>query len=348
MLFLDANAFYYYYGSRQLGQNAPPNIDTIRLRQYCDKANNKALPSSAYLEIITHFKNSDNILKDIIDFIISNKFKIYNNTVTYNVSDTELSELPSIITSKERLQQYVFKVLLAKKETEVSFSNFFLCEIITLYIYFKIKQESIVPSDDVLPVLSFIYNKLIKHNNDSRVKLHAAYDYGYEINDPQRVVKKAFVDCIGEICVKVDIMLEWICESCRQKKEVDINDIFDEAYLKATKSKSSSPEMDKIVKVIQKAQTECKSTVNQLSGVFDERFTQSQKDYLSQVLLPQWLMNGQKFQKNDIFNFFWISCLDHISQIPECTQCLTFDTKLRMFIKEYRPYIGTNIDSFVK
>ena len=31
MLFLDANAFYYYYGSRQLGQNAPPNIDTIRL-----------------------------------------------------------------------------------------------------------------------------------------------------------------------------------------------------------------------------------------------------------------------------------------------------------------------------
>lgn len=348
MLFLDANAFYYYYGSSKLGQNDPPNINITKLRQYCDNFSSKALPSSAYLEIITHFKDSQDILTDIINFIITNKFKIYNNTVTYNVTDSELSELPSIISNEEQLQQYVFKVLIAKKETEVSFSNFFLCEIVTLYTYFKIKQDAILPSDDILYALSFVYNKLIKHNNDSRAKLHAAFDSGYEINDPQRVVKKVFVNCVGEICIKVDIMLEWIYESFRQSKEVDINDIFEKAYSEATKSKSISPEMDKIVKVIKNAQTECKSTVEQLSDVFDERFTQGQKEYLSQVLLPQWLMNGQKFQKNDIFDFFWISCLDYISAIPECTQCLTFDTKLRRFIKTYRSYIDKNIASFIR
>ncbi|MGB4092997.1 MAG: hypothetical protein WBK46_13815, partial [Ruminococcus flavefaciens] len=213
---------------------------------------------------------------------------------------------------------------------------------------FKIKQESTIPSDDILYALSFVYNKLIKLNNDSRVKLHAAFDCGYEKNDPQREVKKVFVQCVGDICVKVDIMLEWIFESYRQNKEVDIDDIFESAYSKATKSKSSNPEMDKIVKVIKNAQTECKYTIDQLSDVFDERFTKSQKEYLSQVLLPQWLMNGQKFQKNDIFDFFWISCLDYKSTIPECTQCLTFDTKLRGFIKTYRPYIEKNIASFIR
>lgn len=302
--FLDANAFYYYYGSRKLGQNDPPNIDVIKLRQYCDKVQNKALPSSAFMEIITHFKNSPCILSSIIDFIIINNITVYNNTITYMITDAELSLLPAMASNKKQLEDYIFKVLIAKKETEVSFSNFFLYEIVTLYTLFKIKQQSIIPSSDILHVLSFIYDKLIKRNNNSRAKLHAAFDYGYEINDPEKVVKKAFVDCVGEICVKVDIMLEWICESYCQNKEVDIEEVFERAYLKATKSISQNPEMDKIVKAIKKAQTECKSTVEQLSDVFDKRFTQSQKDYLSQVLLPQWLLNGQKFQKNDIFDFF--------------------------------------------
>ncbi len=349
MLFLDANAFYYYYGSRKLGQIDPPNINITKLQQYCDNASSKALTSSAYFEIITHFKDSQDILTDIIDFIITNKFKIYNNTVTYNVTDSELSELPSIISDDEQLQQYVFKVLLAKKETEVSFANFFLFEIVTLYTYFKIKQDAILPPDDLPYVLPFVYNKLIKRNNNSRAELHAAFDSGYEKNDPQRVVKKAFVKCVGDICVKVDIMLEWIYESHRQKKEVDIDDIFEEAYSKATKSKSSSPEMDKIVKVIRQNQQECETIIKQLADIFDENtYTTSQKEYISQVLLPQWLINGQKFNKNDIFDFFWTSCLDFNSQIPECTQCLTFDTKLRNFIKTYRPYIETNIASFIR
>ena len=346
MLFLDANAFYYYYGSNKLGQIDPPNIDIPKLRQYCGEANNIALPSSAYMEIITHYKAKEHILSDILDFIFRNKFQIYNNTVTYQVTIEELSELPSIISSPQRLEQYVFKILLAKKETEVSFSNLFLREIVSIYTLFKIKQEKVIPSGDNLYVLSFINDKLIKNNNDSRKKLHIAFDSGYEINDPQRVVKKAFVECVGDICLRVDIMLEWLCESYRQKKEVNIDDVFETAYANATKSKSTSPEMDRIVKVIKKAQTECIATVQQLADIFDDRFTQAQKDYVSQVLLPHWLMNGQKFQKNDIFDFFWIRCLDYTSQIPECTQCLTFDTKLRTFIKTYRPYIEATISAF--
>ena len=61
-------------------------------------------------------------------------------------------------------------------------------------------------------------------------------------------------------------MLEWLCESYRQKKEVNIDDVFETAYANATKSKSTSPEMDRIVKVIKKAQTECIATVQQLAN----------------------------------------------------------------------------------
>ncbi len=50
MLFLDANALYYFYGNEKLGQPIPPNIDISKLRSICEKKSDIALPSSAYME----------------------------------------------------------------------------------------------------------------------------------------------------------------------------------------------------------------------------------------------------------------------------------------------------------
>ena len=105
--------------------------------------------------------------------------------------------------------------------------------------------------------------------------------------------------------------------------------------------------MSKIVKVISDAPLNIQKIFEELSEVFDPKFTKAQKEYTSRVLLSQWLLNGQKFQKNDIFDFFWMGCLDHVSAIPKITNCITFDKKMRNFIKLYRPYMDSFISSLI-
>lgn len=142
-----------------------------------------------------------------------------------------------------------------------------------------------------------MYERLIKNNNNYRELLRQAYEEGYEKNDPQRMFKKIFIDCIRDACLKIDILIEWVCEYYRQGKEVDISTIFDQAFEQATRYKVNNPEMSKIVKVISDAPINIQNIIEELSEVFGSKFTKAQKGYLSQILLPQCLINGQQFKK---------------------------------------------------
>ena len=51
MIFLDANAFYSYYGRSKLGMTSEP-VDEKRLKKYLDQQSEKSLPTSVYIEII--------------------------------------------------------------------------------------------------------------------------------------------------------------------------------------------------------------------------------------------------------------------------------------------------------
>ena len=67
MIFLDANAFYSYYGRSKLGMTSEP-VDEKRLKKYLDQQSEKSLPTSVYIEIMTHFRK-----------IIPKCYKVYLN-----------------------------------------------------------------------------------------------------------------------------------------------------------------------------------------------------------------------------------------------------------------------------
>ena len=62
MIFLDANAFYSYYGRSKLGMTSEP-VDEERLKKYLEQQREKSLPTSVYIEIMTHFRNNPKVLE---------------------------------------------------------------------------------------------------------------------------------------------------------------------------------------------------------------------------------------------------------------------------------------------
>ena len=62
MIFLDANAFYSYYGRSKLGMTSEP-VDEERLKKYLEQQREKSLPTSVYIEIMTHFRNNPKCYK---------------------------------------------------------------------------------------------------------------------------------------------------------------------------------------------------------------------------------------------------------------------------------------------
>lgn len=67
MLFLDANAFYLYYGRAKLGMTSSP-VDETALRHFLDNHHGKSLPTSVFMEIVTHFREDPDKLLKLIRF----------------------------------------------------------------------------------------------------------------------------------------------------------------------------------------------------------------------------------------------------------------------------------------
>ena len=65
---MDANAFYSYYGRSKLGMNSEP-VDPRALGQFLDKCKAKSLPTSAFIEIIVHFRDYPQVVRNFLRFI---------------------------------------------------------------------------------------------------------------------------------------------------------------------------------------------------------------------------------------------------------------------------------------
>lgn len=67
MLFLDANAFYSYYGRSRLGMSSSP-VDEERLKKHLDSRNDKSIPTSVFIEVVTCFRNNPKLLRELLEF----------------------------------------------------------------------------------------------------------------------------------------------------------------------------------------------------------------------------------------------------------------------------------------
>lgn len=91
MIFLDANSFYWYLGREKLPMDASvPIHDIKKLNAFLDNCNEKAVPASVLMEMITFFKDSPDAVRKIISFIMDKNFQIYSNISEHRFSQQEL------------------------------------------------------------------------------------------------------------------------------------------------------------------------------------------------------------------------------------------------------------------
>ena len=92
MIFLDANAFYSYYGRSKLGMTSEP-VDEERLKKYLEQQREKSLPTSVYIEIMTHFRNNPKVLQNLLEFRYAKGLPLFNNIPDYVVSEDEITSV---------------------------------------------------------------------------------------------------------------------------------------------------------------------------------------------------------------------------------------------------------------
>lgn len=102
MIFLDANAFYSYYGRSKLGMTLEP-VDEERLKKYLEQQREKSLPTSVYIEIMTHFRNNPKVLQYLLEFRYAKGLPLFNNIPDYVVSEDEITSVKSFLCITKKL-----------------------------------------------------------------------------------------------------------------------------------------------------------------------------------------------------------------------------------------------------
>ena len=119
MIFLDANAFYSYFGRAKLNMTSSP-VDEVKLRKFLDARDDVNLPTSVFIEIVVHFRNDTKKLQELISFMKSKRFALYNNIPDYVINPNEYTCVT--LMDKVNLSTYAQKLLEKKIEIECNFT----------------------------------------------------------------------------------------------------------------------------------------------------------------------------------------------------------------------------------
>lgn len=141
MIFLDANAFYSYYGRSKLGMTSEP-VDEKRLKKYLDQQSEKSLPTSVYIEIMTHFRNNPKVLQSLLEFRYAKGLPLFNNIPDYVVSEDEITSVAymdqvALKNYADRLLKSKINVCITKISTFLILCDLAVC-LATLYVSFSL------------------------------------------------------------------------------------------------------------------------------------------------------------------------------------------------------------------
>lgn len=108
MVFLDANAFYWYFGREKLfAQSSVPKHDVEKLNSFLDTRSDKSIPASAFMEMIVHFRDNPDSIMRIIRFREEKSIKVFNNFRNCCFTPDELTAL-HITKNAAVLKQYAY------------------------------------------------------------------------------------------------------------------------------------------------------------------------------------------------------------------------------------------------
>lgn len=343
MIFLDANAFYSYFGRSKLNFYSSL-VDEKRLRKYLEKKSEKSLPTSVFIEIMTHFRDNPLLLEEIVNFIKNKNLKLYNNIPDYVISTDELTCVG--IMDGASLKEYANKLLKSKIEIESRFTLFFLEITKDLYARYKLESINELSQPNKDSILSWIgrtvfeeYGKLLEK------EIKKELEKGYVDNKEQNILKKFYIQKLNEACTLIDMTIAGCINL--ENENIDIIDAIQNAYQKnidlGMDGKNST--MFYIVDTLLSDKEFLNLARLKISEMFKKGgYSNFQRVYLRDVMFTAWFERGQKLKKNDIFDMLCIGCLDYKDTrksscilIDSSSYIITFDKKMKEFLGVVRP-----------
>lgn len=310
MIYLDVNAFYWYFGREKLPMPySSLKLNVEKFRSFLDSCDNKSIPASVLMEMIVHFRNYPKIISEIISFCYEKNIKILNNSHDFYFTTNELSSL-HITKNDAILKQYAYKMLEKKMNVEI-------------------KDKA----------LSYLGNEISAELKDEYLnKLKLTLIEGYEKNKEQQFLKDKYIELLVQNCV----VFQMIIDAINKYTDEDQN-LYEVMCISAQNARNNGLTDDDIMSVIVKAlavDSEFrKDAEKEIANIFKKKgYSEHQSQYIQQMLAV-WLERGQKLKKNDIFDMLCVGVLDKVENnsklnilVNQCPYLISFDETMMKFI----------------
>ena len=133
MIFLDANAFYWYLGREKLfAKSSTAKHDVKKVNSFLDARSDKSIPASVFMEMIVHFRDNPDAIIKIVKFLEEKSITVFNNFPECCFTSDELTVL-RLSKNADVLKLYANNLLNKKINIEVKHAYAFL-QIVNIYI----------------------------------------------------------------------------------------------------------------------------------------------------------------------------------------------------------------------
>lgn len=339
MIYLDVNAFYWYFGREKLPMPySSLKLNVEKFRSFLDSCDNKSIPTSVLMEMIVHFRNYPKIISEIISFCYEKNIKILNNSHDFYFTTNELSSL-HITKNDAILKQYAYKMLEKKMNVEINHTYVFLQVVSLLYADYYLKSNQSLSVEIKDKALSYLGNEISAELKDEYLnKLKLTLIEGYEKNKEQQFLKDKYIELLVQNCV----VFQMIIDAINKYTDEDQN-LYEVMCISAQNARNNGLTDDGIMSVIVKAlavDSEFrKDAEKEIANIFKKKgYSEHQSQYIQQMLAA-WLERGQKLKKNDIFDMLCVGVLDKVENnsklnilVNQCPYLISFDETMMKFI----------------
>ena len=339
MIYLDANAFYWYLGREKLPmKNSIPKLDVEKLRDFLDFRDDKSIPSSVFMEMLVHFREHPEALKMIIEFREEKKIKVLNNTQGYCFTPDELTIL-HINKDSSFLKHYAYNLLEKKVDIEVKHTYVFLQVVSLLYAEYYLKTCSSLSSETKRKTIYYLGKDISDELHEKYIsQLSLELKRGYDNDKAQQNLKNKYIELLVENCIIFHMIIDTMVKYMDDEK-----DLYNVMCKSAADARNNGFTDNGIMKIIVDSLAMdsdfLKSAENEISDMFKRKgYSEHQAQYLK-MMLQAWLERGKKLVKNDIFDMLCVGVLDKIEYNPklsilvnQCPYLISFDETMMKFI----------------
>lgn len=324
MIYLDANAVYWYHGRNTLHlPQSNPILDVSKLCKYLDSRTDLSLPSSVLMEIIVHFRDYPEDIKSILSFCEAKNIKVLNTLTDHIFTTDELTILNSL-SSLQALKTFAYKLLDVKIEIEIRHAYVFLQTISLLYADYYLKSIPSLTDDtrgNVLHYLGIDFSNEMKEDHTSQLTKSLKDGYA-DNNKSQQYLKKKYMELLVQNCVIFQMIIDTMTKFLENEQ-----DLYTVMCNSAQKARNSGFDEDHIMRIVVDAlatdSTFLQEAKTRIPDIFREKgYTKHQAKYIK-TLLSAWLERGQKLQKNDIFDMLYVGSVD--KQVVNRKKSIIFD-----------------------